>query len=366
MTSQSKFVPANPSVRKNTVMPDQRDVATEISRKIAPDLNIAKHISKIASSVEPLYNRIDASADTVEIVSGATRAARQSRDAAYATKAAVRHMNEMAQSGRDVARMKREILIMEKIIAHRGSQKAAYLLPKMKTGLLVAEAGWQAERTLWNSYRRIAEEYKGVKASAFGKRALALEKTLSASANGRQILDFGKVVNRAVGALDKGLMAVGAGIALIKGVDEAPAKTVGGKALTGALAGGASMMMNVNPAVGLTDFAVSSTVGEDYSLSKFYEGTAHNVGVLTETLFTGDSAALGAAHQRSMNGDNGRFIQAYAMIGEKISKNSVVDNIITHAAEVCTGVPEYFRTSTKWWGTSGEQSVNTDEQAAPE
>ena len=250
-----------------------------------------------------------------------------------ATKLAVVHLTSMAQAGRDVSRIKREVLILEKVVEHRGTQKAAAALREMKFALVAAEAKWQGERTTWNSYRRIAEEYKSARASEFGKRALALEDALKLTSGGRQLLDLGKLIPW--NTIGKGLVVAGVGIALTEGVEEASARTVLGKAATGAMSGAASAMVNLaNPAIGLADFAYKKVTGDKVNtLGNFYQATSNNIAALSESLLTRNSEPLNSAHKKAIQGQQGRVLQGWAMIGEGIA--NIIDPALTHAADLC-------------------------------
>jgi hypothetical protein len=55
-----------------------------------------------------------------------------------------------------------------------------------------------------------------------------------------------------------------------------------------------------------------------------------------------------------MNGHNGRILQAYASIGDRLSKTSLMDSTLTYAADFMNGVPKDFRGSTSWWKAAAQ------------
>jgi hypothetical protein len=256
-----------------------------------------------------------------------------------------------------VQRIRRDVLILEKLVEHRGSQKAAELLPKMRSSLIAAQATWERERSAWNGYRRIAEAYGKVQATNVGKVALAVEETLQKTTLGRGLIEAGKLVEHGFGFLAKGIVTVGACIALAKGVHESPARTVIGKGVDGALSAGATIMVDYNPMVSLPDLLIKKTFGEKNSLEHFYHTTAHNVTALTESLVTGDQRPLSVAHERSMKGENGRIMQIYAITGEVISKSSVMDKSMTRVADFLYGVPSDLKKSTAWWSAAPQHKI---------
>ena len=124
------------------------------------------------------------------------------------------------------------------------------------------------------------------------------------------------------------------------------------KKFNGALSAGAFVMVDKNPFVSLSDFAIKHTIGEQFSMEKFYSGTVHSVTALTEGVIRSDSIALSKAHEMSMRGDNGAWMQGVAYIGDRISKSTFGDAAITYAADFVAGVPREYRRAGNWWNSA--------------
>jgi hypothetical protein len=171
-----------------------------------------------------------------------------------------RYLKAMIQTGYDVKRIQRDTLILEKLVKHRGSQKAAALLPKMKSSLIAAEVTWQHERTFWNSYRGIADAYEKIQPTTVGKMALAFEETLQKSPLGRGLIETGRFAEHSFRWIAGGIVIAGACVALTKGVNESSTRTIAGRAIDGALSGGANIMVGRNPIIGLSDHVIKKTL----------------------------------------------------------------------------------------------------------
>ncbi len=365
--SVKKDVVQSAAVHTVAPMPNLHDVGASISRHISPDLHtvhgivgatlswmgsaaslVGEHGEKTHKVLSPMHDAVEIGGEIAKLAEKAGHSA----DAAKALKMAPMHCRSMVQMGHDIARIKRDILIYEKLVEHRGTQRAAALLPRMKSSLLAAESEWQRERSLWNGYRRISDKYGKITPTNIGKIALGVENTLGKSIIGRGLLQSGRFIEEGFRHVAGGIAALGACVALVNGVKTSPAQTFAGKVADGALSGGASLMVQKNPYVGAMDFAIEHTVGDDFKIEKFYLGSVHSVTAFTEGFIRSDTVALSKAHEMSMRGDNGALIQGVAYIGDRISKSTFGDSVITYAADFVKGVPREYRGSGKWWNSA--------------
>jgi hypothetical protein len=96
-------------------------------------------------------------------------------------------------------------------------------------------------------------------------------------------------------------------------------------------------------AVGLGD------AGDKITIGKFYEGCSKSIVGLTQGLWTGDSAALNEVHKHNMSGSGSTVLRGYAMIGDVLSRSSVLNTAEDRIIDWYQNVPKDMRTSSNFW-----------------
>jgi hypothetical protein len=368
-----------------TVSPPNQDfirqVAARIAREAVPVLNSAQAFRGFCSlvSTQSLSQVALGGADFIRDVGGAAdaiySAARVNErlgGEARALAGAAAHAKVAGQLGFDLARARVAVTQVEVAARAFKSPAAESALVFMRPELHRLEAAFESERVFQSSYQKIASGLRGkleagAKASSLGDVALAAEKIASRSAVGRGIMSTGRVLSNPW--VSRSLIVLGIGIAMLKGHSDAPTNSEQWKLGYGVAAGislgvsevrlgQAVAMGRANPLVLLYDPAVkygAKALGykekdaDKYTIGTFYDDCAKSIVSLTQAVKTGDSEPMNAVHKQSMQGNGNRIFQGYSMIGDALSRSSLIDAALTRAAEWHSNVPSEFTTAPGWW-----------------
>jgi hypothetical protein len=283
---------------------------------------------------------------------------------------AAAHARIAGQIGFDLARARIAISQTEEIARVFKSRAAESALVFMRPELQKLQLAFESERLHQSQYRKIAVELgleiEGATSSRLGEFALAAEKVASRSPLGRSILATGKFLANPTVA--KSMVALGIGIASIKGYVDAETHSKAWKVGYGVGAGLASGVADAglaasvatrggSPASLLFDPAVKygatalghGELGDRLTIGTFYEDCSKSIVALTQAVTTGDMEPMNAAHSRLMQGKGSAVLQGYASIGESLSRSRLIDTGLTKLADWHSNVPTEFKTSPSWW-----------------
>lgn len=284
---------------------------------------------------------------------------------ARALAGAAAHAKVAGQIGFDLVRARVAVSQAEEAVRAFRSPAAESALVFMRPELRRLRSAFEGERASQRSYQQIADglaDKLGSASSRLGKAALAAE-AASRSVVGRTIMATGRML--AHPWIGWSLVALGVGVASIKGGREAPTDAAPWKAAYGAAAGAAAGLVDIrlplvvgrtSPAL-LYDPAVKygaqalglGEAGDKLTIGRFYDEISRSIVSLTQAATTGDAEPLNAVHRRSMEGNGHAVLQGYSMIGEALSRTALVDAALTRTAEWRAGVPDEFKTSPSWW-----------------
>jgi len=358
------------------------DIAGEIARRAVPTLHEVQQVLAVgrtmaagAISAGALVDTAVDVGDIAGVLKDAAQSNKRADGAARALQAASAHARVAGQLGFDLVRVRIEVSKAEAAVRTLKSPAAASALVFLQPSLRQAQSAFESERFFQRNFRDIAVKLQNGGRSAVGEAALAAEKLASKSVIGRGLLTFGRVLTKPLVA--NTLMAVGVGVASIKGYDEAPTQSERWKMGYGAAGGAVSWISDkgltvavaagrLNPAALLFDPAVKygakafgeAKLGDQLTIGSFYEGCSNTIISLTQALTTGDSAPMNEVHKQHMTGNGNKVMQGYSMLGDAFSRTGLVDTALTKTADWYNDVPEDIRTSSSWWdGLSSDASA---------
>ncbi|MGU3286232.1 hypothetical protein [Methylobacterium mesophilicum] len=367
----------SPSVIRPTTHIRIDEVAKRIASRVTPELQIVKGFMTFSNLAATTVGVMSGDAATlVKDLGGAANAAAELSHKSLALagmrfsgegralKMAAAHARVAGQIGFDLVRARVAVAEAEEAMRHFKSPAAESALVFMRPELDKLQHAFECERGTQSKYRDIAGSLQS-KSSNFGALAHAAENTASKTMLGRGLLATGKMLSHPwVGT---SLVALGVGIASIKGFSEAPTASnkwkIGYGAASGIAAGvsdlglASAVAAGGNPLALFYDPAVKygakslgyGDAGDKLTIGTFFENCSTNVVALTQGLTTGDMAPMSAVHKRNMDGAGSKIIQGYAMIGDAMSKSALVDTAITRVADWTNNVPSEFKSSPSWW-----------------
>jgi hypothetical protein len=230
----------------------------------------------------------------------------------------------------------------------RVGAKAAMELQKARIAYAVATAEFASERAKVQAAQGVLGEYKAAQSgfrgwagARAGEAAMRLEAALSSSRIGSKLLTAGRIVSSKT--FVNSLVYVGAALEGVASYADSVAETQAGKIANAALGAGSGALTMLNPYVAIGDVLAP----KGYKLSELYHGGAGAVTALGEAVFRYDrtkegvlifdTRPLDAFHQRSMEGDYGKVLQAASEAGEYWADKGISGGLLE------------FADSVKWW-----------------
>jgi hypothetical protein len=366
---------STPAVIKPRTDLDVRGTAGQISSAIRPILHeVAPMLAAGSAIAAAVHNpalldsaeKLKDFGGLAEPIAHAVHSTERAQGAGRALDAAAKHARVAGQIGFDLARTRREIGLAEQLATRLKSPAAESALVFMRPSLHRLQSDFERERYFVRRYREIARQLKGADSSMVGKAALEVEKIAEKSVIGRTLLSAGRILVNPLVA--KALLVVGVGVAGIKGYEEAPTDARAWKVAHGIGAGASSFVADAgmgaailagraNPAAALFDPAVKygakavglGDAGDKITIGKFYEGCSKSIIGFTQGFWTGDSAALSEVHKHNMSLSGSTVLRGYAMIGDVLSRSSVLNAAEDRIVDWYKNVPQDMRTSSSFW-----------------
>jgi hypothetical protein len=263
------------------------------------------------------------------------------------------HVKQIAQ---DAMRVKADYHMAE-MAAAAGHKAAASMKVFLAEPLREMEAALQAETNTLFQYYRLAESGGAGVSGKLGKLALAGEKLLGTSDLGKKIIGAKSWWRHS--CMERSLLAAGAVMEASRVWDSTKGVSKRGRATAAAMSSAIGAGFDkAMPELGVLDLgikAVGKAAGaeekqvEGFTFQKWAQGTANQYFQVGRAIFHQNAAPLSELHRANMAGENGRVLQGYAMIGERLAHSTTMDAVMDYAIDATNAASKGYTKSLQWW-----------------